>query len=362
MTELASINGLIDITAEARLDITAEARLAAIVDSSFDAIISKDLNSVITSWNGAAQRMFGYTVEEAVGRSVLMLIPDHLRDEEADIIGRVRNGEMVASYETIRRRKDGGIIAVSLTVSPIRNGSGEIMGASKIARDITATKESERRIRLLLREVNHRVKNQFAVILSMIRETSKRSTEPREFEDLIRSRIMALSRSHDLLVNSEWAGASLFDLIQEQLKPFGHEGQVSLSGPLLTLQPNAVQNLGMAFHELGTNSSKYGALAGGVGRLEITWQIATGASGKREIHLVWDETMPVRAEERPGDSTRKGFGTIVLQRVTPQSLNGSAIVERSPGHVSWSLTAPLESIIVPLLGADMPAAEPSFGP
>ena len=358
MTELASINGLIDITAEARL--------AAIVDSSFDAIISKDLNSVITSWNGAAQRMFGYTVEEAVGRSVLMLIPDHLRDEEADIIGRVRNGEMVASYETIRRRKDGGIIAVSLTVSPIRNGSGEIMGASKIARDITATKESERRIRLLLREVNHRVKNQFAVILSMIRETSKRSTEPREFEDLIRSRIMALSRSHDLLVNSEWAGASLFDLIQEQLKPFGHEGQVSLSGPLLTLQPNAVQNLGMAFHELGTNSSKYGALAGNAGRLEITWQIATGISGKREINLVWDETMPVRAGERPGgrqdESTRKGFGTVVLQRVTPQSLNGSAVVERSPGHVSWSLTAPLESIIVPLLGADMPAAEPSFGP
>ncbi|PZV39759.1 sensor histidine kinase [Mesorhizobium kowhaii] len=358
MVELASIDGLIDTTADARL--------AAIVDSSFDAIISKDLNSVITSWNGGAQRMFGYTAEEAVGQSVLMLIPDHLKDEEADIIGRVRNGELVASYETIRRRKDGGIITVSLTVSPIRNATGEIIGASKIARDITATKESERRIRLLLREVNHRVKNQFAVILSMVRETIKRSTDPGEFEELIRSRIMALSRSHDLLVNSEWAGASLFDLIQEQLKPFSHEEQVSLSGPLLTLQPNAVQNLGMAFHELGTNSSKYGALASDAGRLEITWQIATGVSGKREIHLVWDETMPVQAGNRPGgrqdESTRKGFGTVVLQRVAPQSLNGSAVLERSPGHVSWSLTAPLESIIVPQLGAEMPAAESSFGP
>jgi PAS domain S-box-containing protein len=352
MTELAS-SGLIHITADSRL--------AAIVDSSFDAIVSKDLNSIITSWNVAAQRMFGYTAEEAVGRSVLMLIPDHLKDEEADIIGRVRNGEVVASYETIRRRKDGGIIAVSLTVSPIRNASGKIIGASKIARDITATKESERRIRLLLREVNHRVKNQFAVILSMVRETSKRSTDPREFEALIRSRIMALSRSHDLLVNSEWAGASLFDLIQEQLKPFGHEEQVSLSGPLLTLQPNAVQNLGMAFHELGTNSSKYGALAGDVGQLEITWQIATGVSGKREIHLVWDETMPVHDGERPGgrqdENTRKGFGTVVLQRVTPQSLNGSAVLERVPGHLSWSLTAPLDSIIVPQLGAEIPAAD-----
>ena len=356
MTDLASIDG--------PLDPPADARLAAIVDSSFDAIISKDLNSIITSWNGAARRMFGYTAEEAVGQSVLMLIPDHLRDEEVDIISRVRNGQLVASYETIRRRKDGGFIAVSLTVSPIRNATGEIVGASKIARDITATKESERRIRLLLREVNHRVKNQFAVILSMVRETSKRSTDPREFEELIRSRIMALSRSHDLLVNSEWAGASLFDLIQEQLKPFGHEAQVSLSGPLLTLQPNAVQNLGMAFHELGTNSSKYGALAVDAGRLEITWQIAAGASGKREIHLVWDETMPVPEGDRPGgrqdEATRKGFGTVVLQRVAPQSLNGSAVLERNPGRVSWSLTAPVESIVVPQLGAEMAAAESSF--
>jgi len=356
VTELARIDGVIETTADARL--------AAIVESSSDAIISKDLNSVITSWNGAAHRMFGYTTEEAVGKSVIMLIPDHLRAEETDIIGRIRNGELVASYETIRRRKDGGLIAVSLTISPIRNAAGEIIGASKIARDITATKESERRIRLLLREVNHRVKNQFAVILSMIRETSKRSTDPREFEDLIRSRVMALSRSHDLLVNSEWAGASLFDLIQEQLKPFGHEEQVSLSGPLLTLQPNAVQNLGMAFHELGTNSSKYGGLTGDAGRIEVTWQIVTGGSGQREIHLVWDETSPPRDGEKPDESTRKGFGTVVLQRVAPQSLNGSAVLERRPGHVRWSLTAPLASIIVPQLGAEMPTAdiEPLFGP
>src|SRR5699024_5161149 len=152
--------------------------------------------------------------------------------------------------ETTRRRKDGTFIAVSLTISPIKNIHGEIIGASKIARDITAARESERRIKLLMREVNHRVKNQFAVILSMVRETSKRTTDPREFEEQIRNRIMALSRSHDLLVSSEWSGTSLFDLVQEQLKPFGHEEQISLSGPLIALQPNAVQHLGIAFHEL----------------------------------------------------------------------------------------------------------------
>ena len=143
--------------------------------SSHDAIISKDLNSIITSWNPAATDLFGYSEDEAVGKSVLILIPDHLHAEEAEIISRVRNGQRVQSYETIRQRKDGSLVAVSLTVSPVRNRRGRIVGASKIARDISASKESERRIRLLLREVNHRVKNQFAVILSMIRETVKRS-------------------------------------------------------------------------------------------------------------------------------------------------------------------------------------------
>ncbi|TPN81970.1 PAS domain S-box protein [Mesorhizobium sp. CU2] len=331
---------------------SADARLAAIVDSSYDAIIGKDLNSVITDWNQAAERMFGYSADEAIGRSILMLIPEHLQGEEPEIIARIRKGERIPSFETIRKRKDGSPITVSLTISPIRTPEGVIVGASKIARDITAAKESERRIRLLMREVNHRVKNQFAVILSMVRETSKRSTDPREFEELIRSRIMALSRSHDLLVTSEWAGASLFDLIQEHLKPFGHEERISLSGPLLTLQSNAVQNLGMAFHELGTNSSKYGALAGEGGHIEITWKVETGEKAERRFHLVWRETSKAGADAGEAKAERKGFGTVVLQRVAPQSLSGASSLERLPGHVKWELDAPLEAIIVPQLGAE----------
>jgi PAS domain S-box-containing protein len=328
-------------------DRLARARLAAIVDSSFDAIVGKDLNSIITDWNQAAEKLFGYTAEEAIGHSILMLIPDGLQHEEAEIIDRVRHGDRVASYETTRRRKDGTYVSVSLTVSPIRDDEGNIVGASKIARDITLAKENERRIRLLMREVNHRVKNQFAVILSVVRETSRRATDPREFEEQIRDRIMALSRSHDLLVTSEWSGASLLDLLQEHLKPFGHDEQISLAGPLVTLQPNAVQHLGMAFHELGTNSSKYGALASDIGRITINWQIVTTAEGHREFQVVWEETSP----KLPGESTeasepRKGFGSVVLQRVTPQSLSGTALVEHSPGHVRWSLAAPVESTLV----------------
>ena len=317
-------------------------RLAAIVDSSFDAIISKDLNSVITSWNAAAERLFGYTREEAVGQSVIMLIPDDRREEETTIIGRVSQGQRVETFETVRRCKDGRLVPVSVTVSPIRDATGAIIGASKIARDITEAKESERRIKLLMREVTHRVKNQFAVILSMVRETAKRTVTPGEFEQDIRSRIMALSKSHDLLVSSEWAGASLFDLIQEHLMPFGHDGQVTLSGPLLTLQPNAVQYLGIALHELGTNSAKYGALAGSMGRISIEWRIQANAEGKREMSFIWDEVFPTA--RMTSENEKAGFGTVVLRRIAPEAVSGASFLERTPGHVRWTLTAPLEFV------------------
>jgi PAS domain S-box-containing protein len=116
---------------------TTSRRLAAVIESSDDAIITKSLNSIITSWNPAAERIFGYTEAEAVGQSVRMLIPEDLQQEEDTVLAKIRAGEMIDHYETVRRRKDGTLISISLTVSPIRNDAGEVVGASKIARDIT---------------------------------------------------------------------------------------------------------------------------------------------------------------------------------------------------------------------------------
>jgi PAS domain S-box-containing protein len=324
-------------------DAVAVARLAAIVDSSFDAIIGKDLNSVITSWNAAAERLFGYTAEEAVGQSVRMLIPESLRDQEDDIIARVRQGESVPPFETVRRRKDGRNISVSLTISPIRNRAGQIIGASKIARDITDTKAAERRIRFLLREVNHRVKNQFAVILSMVRETAKHTSDPKEFERSIRERIMSLASSHDLLVSSDWSGASLTALADQQLRHFGQSGQISIDGPELSLRPTAVQALGMAFHELGTNSSKYGAFAHH-GTVSVSWSIS-GEGEERIFRLEWEEAASSLVDIPPDDGKARGFGSVVLLRVAPQALDGSAQYDRSPGILRWTLAAPVASVI-----------------
>jgi PAS domain S-box-containing protein len=139
---VGGINMLVDITERKEAD-EAKARLAAIVESSDDAIVSKDLNGVIRTWNEGAERLFGYTAAETIGQSVTMLIPPERLDEEPEILQRIRNGERVDHYETVRRRKDGTRIHVSLTVSPVKDSGGRVIGASKIARDISERKQSE---------------------------------------------------------------------------------------------------------------------------------------------------------------------------------------------------------------------------
>ncbi|RYD61855.1 MAG: PAS domain S-box protein, partial [Verrucomicrobiaceae bacterium] len=285
------------------------ARFAAIIQSSFDAIVAKDLNSIITDWNPAAERLFGYSAAEAIGQPITMLIPEGMKDEESEIIGRIRNNERVESYETVRIRKDGTRIDVSLTVSPIHGPDGRVVGASKIARDITASKESERRIRVLLREINHRVKNQYAVILSLIQQTALHSEDMADFQKKVRDRIEALSTSHDLLVKTDWAGSTMAELVTQQLLPFAHR-EVTVNGPLLAVSPNAVQNLGMAFHELATNSAKYGVLSGRGGGIEVRWQIMPGAEGDQEFKLSWSEHFDPPLPDAP--RARHGFGSVVL--------------------------------------------------
>jgi PAS domain S-box-containing protein len=151
---------------------------AAIVESSTDAILSKDLNGIITSWNRGAQLLFGYTAEEAVGQPVTLLIPVDRQDEEPFILGRIRRGESVDHYETIRQTKDGRLIDISLTVSPIKNESGEIIGASKIARDISESKRDQERLKLLLREMDHRVKNLFSLAISVLSLSGRSARRP----------------------------------------------------------------------------------------------------------------------------------------------------------------------------------------
>ena len=136
---------MIDPT-EQKHDVTAAMRLAAVVQSSHDAIVAKDLNGVITNWNESAERIFGYKAKEIIGKSIMTLIPKDRKDEEAEILRKIRRGESIEHYQTLRQCKDGRLVAVSLTISPIRDTTGKIIGVSKIARDITKLKETEIRL------------------------------------------------------------------------------------------------------------------------------------------------------------------------------------------------------------------------
>ncbi|RVC63789.1 PAS domain S-box protein [Mesorhizobium sp.] len=335
---VGAVNLLVDLSERKQAE-EARHHLSAIVESSFDAIVSKDLNGIIKSWNKGAERLFRYTAEEVVGQSITILIPSDRQEEELFILGRIRRGERLDSYETVRRRKDGSLIPVSLTISPVRDASGRIVGASKIARDISAVKESEHRIRTLMREVNHRVKNQYAVILSMIRETNKRSKSPEAFEREVRERIMALSCSHDLLVSADWKGANLFELLTAQIKPFGHEERTSIFGPPLVLTPNAVQYLGIAFHELATNSAKYGVLSGLAGQITVAWNV-TKADDAPLFMLTWTE----RVDAGVGKASDRGFGTVVLTRVAPDALGGTGHIGHDTKSLIWTLEAPADLV------------------
>ena len=146
------------------------ARLSAIVDSSDDAIISKTLDGIVTSWNAGAERIFGYSSQEMVERPITTLIPEDRLYEERDIIEKVSRGERIDHFETVRRRKDGTLIDVSVTISPLRNSEGRVVGASKIARDVTHRKRTEEEIRRLNQDLERRVLERTSALREMLHE------------------------------------------------------------------------------------------------------------------------------------------------------------------------------------------------
>src|ERR1700741_1329384 len=164
---IGAINMLIDITDRKRAD-EVKQRFSSIVQFSDDAIISKNLKGVIESWNAGAERIFGYAASEVIGQSVEILIPPDRLVEEPRILHRIKRAERVDHYETVRRRKDGSLIDISLTISPIMDAGGKVIGASKMARDITERKRHQAHISLLAGEAEHRAKNVLATVQATV--------------------------------------------------------------------------------------------------------------------------------------------------------------------------------------------------
>lgn len=316
----------------------ARATLAAIVTTSSDAIVSKDTNGTIVTWNAGAERIFGYKAEEVVGKSITILIPPERLAEEDQILARIRRGEGVDHFETVRRRKDGSAVDISLTVSPIRDARGVVVGASKIARDISDRKRHERQQVVLMNELNHRVKNTLASVQSIVLQTLRNSESTEQAERQVNGRLVALSKAHDVLTQSSWEGAQLGKIIERAIAPHctADVDRFHLHGPDVWLSPKHALAVTMALHELCTNAAKYGALSKDEGRIEVDWTLDQ-AGGKRELNLVW------REKDGPpvAPPTRRGFGSRLIERGLSADLDGNVQLEFKPSGVICSLTANL---------------------
>jgi PAS domain S-box-containing protein len=311
--------------------------LAAIVESSDDAIISNTLDGAITSWNPAAQRLLGYCPEEVIGRPISILAAPDREDEMAANLARIRRGERVERYETVRRRKDGSLVDISLTVSPIRDATGRIVGASKIARDITARKQSEERQRLLTAELSHRVKNLFAVVQVLAERSASKATSAAECIEAFRVRLQALSFAHNALIAENWNWASLASLLETALEPYLPEGdRIRLDVQDLRLNPEFALTLALGLNELATNAAKYGALASPTGRITLTARVEAGENGD-EFRLVWQEDGGP-AVDTPAVT---GFGTSMLSQAIEYQHEGSVELDWRKQGLICRLTLPI---------------------
>jgi PAS domain S-box-containing protein len=312
-TIVGAVNCFQDITERKRNEEAAQ-RLAAIVESSDDAIVGKGLDGIITSWNRGAERIFGYVAEEIIGKPITILIPPDHQKEEEGIIERIRRGQRVESFETVRQCKHGNLIDVSLTISPVRNARGKIIGASKIARDITERKRSEAQIVNLAREAEHRTKNILATVQATVRFSHSNTSD--DLKELIEGRINALAKVHTLFVESRWTGAELHTLATQELLPYRgeREGRVRINGPAVMLEPNTAQAIAIALHELATNAAKYGSLSTEDGDVEIAW--SRTADGR--LSLRWTES----GGPTPTPPTHRGFGTRILEKMIGGQLGG----------------------------------------
>ena len=329
--EVRALVTIIDNDAAKREEIAAQ-RLAAVVDSSNDAIVSKDVNGIITSWNGGAEQLFGYTAADAIGKPVMILIPPDRQNEELAILERIRRGERVNHYETVRQRKDGSLIDISLTVSPVKDAYGRVIGASKIARDITDRKRAEATQKLLLRELDHRVKNTLANVQAIVQHTLRRTSDPAAFAESFAGRIQSLSRVHSLLTAQTWKGAELHDLIRDQLLHGAvDETRITAWGPPVSLEPQMTVHVALMLHELGTNAVKYGALSVPGGWVTIGWRVED-----RDLHLRWEE----RGGPPPRAPVTRGFGTTLIEQ-SAKGEGGQARMLTTADGVVWEITLQL---------------------
>ncbi len=290
--------------------------------------------------NAAMCKFVGYGEAELLARSVFDIIyPDDYGDLQ-ESFRRLEAGES-AVFDTENRyvRKAGGVVWARTTVNVIRDESSRPLRNTAVILDITERKAREEKEHLLMREINHRAKNMLSVVHSIAKQTATQN--PEDFVESFSNRIQALSANQDLLVRNEWNGVEIEDLAGAQIAHYADliGFRIAVQGPKLRLNPASAQAIGLALHELVTNAGKYGALSTDRGRVDIGWKMAE------------DNTFTISWTEREGPPVtapkRRGFGTIVMEKMAERGVGGKVDLDYPPSGVMWRLTCPAANALEP---------------
>jgi PAS domain S-box-containing protein len=332
----------------------ATALFEAVINMTPDLVFVKDLQSRALLRNPAAR--FGRTWEEMEG---LKEAEWHSKPGEVEQVV-ANDRQVIASGKSMQfverfTTNEGERILLS-TKSPLFDEVGDIVGTIGVSTDITERENRARHVEFIMRELSHRSKNLLSVIIAIARQSAKQSTTVEDYCARFEERLSALARLHDLLVQEEWRGASLQAVGHSQIAPFAGS-RVRTEGPDVRLRPDVAQTICMVFHELATNASKYGALSNEKGAVAVTWGIID--AGERRLFIQWQERNgpPVVTPQR------RGFGTVVVERMSLQVNGASASLKYPSSGVIWYLEAPYESFIQAPShsGNGAAAAEAEFG-
>ena len=266
------------------------------------------------------------------------------------------NGDLeFYSVEKRFNRKDGHVIWLSVRSSPVRAADGHLLYLVRIVRDVTERKAAEQRQKLLIDELNHRVKNTLATVQSLAFQTVHGAPTPAVFRESFEGRLIALSKAHDQLTRHHWESAELRELLSASIAPYMGAGseRIVLRGEDIVLRQRAVLTLAMAFHELTTNAAKYGALSVPCGLIEIRWQVRDDDGSRPLLRIEWvEQGGPTVAEPQ-----QRGFGSKLIEGSIAAELGGSARLAFKPAGLRCEIVIPLHAAILdidrgPAEGAD----------
>ncbi|ANK88316.1 regulator [Rhizobium anhuiense] len=281
--------------------------LEAILQSAIEyAIIALDLDSRVITWNEGARRILGWDETEIVGHPVAVIFTEE--DRAAGIPQREMTAALTQGHGDDERwhlRKDGSLFWASGQMMALRSDDGELEGFVKILRDRTEQRENEERQRVLMHELSHRIKNTLAVVQAITNQSFRNAASIEAAEQSISSRIKAYANAHDILLQKNWLSAAVDTIIEATAVNLGVEpSRIKASGPAVSLNPQAALGFALVLHELVTNATKYGALSGDTGTVEIEWSVRKNVGDDR-FNLHWQESGGP-AVEAP---KKKGFGS-----------------------------------------------------